>query len=91
MMPARLLHFENGKPFLHLGGDRFLEFCPTRDLNQMREAEKHLSTEQLEHYADILCDDVSEGDPDPNVVRLITLKADQCARAFVKAIGKWKS
>ena len=57
------------------------------DLNAMHEAEKTLTEKQLDRYTDLLCDEVSEGQPDPNVHELITLTATQKANAFILSIA----
>jgi hypothetical protein len=56
------------------------------DLNAMNEAETILNTSQLDRYADILCDIVASGDPDPNIIELIRLSAAQRAEAFLRAL-----
>lgn len=57
------------------------------DLNAIHKAEKTLCFDELNHYADILCDMVAEGEPDPNICGLVTLTAAQRSRAFVKVHG----
>jgi len=62
----------------------------TIDLNAMAEAEARLTTGQLDRYADIACDMVADGDPDPNITGLITLTAAQRAEALLRTLNLWK-
>ncbi len=55
-------------------------------LDAMHEAEKTLTRDKLDRYADILCDMVAAGDPDPNICGLITLTAAQRADAFLLSL-----
>lgn len=61
-----------------------------KDLNEMHEAEYHLTPPYLDRYADILCDMTATGDPDPNITSLLTLTAAQKAEAFLKALNLWQ-
>ena len=56
----------------------------------MAEAEARLTPEQLDRYADILCDMVADGDPDPNITGLLTLTAAQRAEALLRTLNLWK-
>lgn len=66
--------------------DDLPDFC--RSLDAMAEAEATLTPHQLRKYADILCDLVSEGDPDPNVEALIRVGPELRAKAFLEVHGK---
>lgn len=59
------------------------------DLNAMHDAEKTLDRNQLERYADILCDEFYDGF-DPDIVAVITATAAQRAEAFLKTLNLWK-
>ena len=54
------------------------------DLNAMHEAEKVLTSEQIDKYVTILCLEIQ---PEP---KLHHATARQRAEAFLKTIGKWE-
>lgn len=60
----------------------FPDYC--NDLNAMHEAEKVLTSEQIDKYVTILCLEIQ---PEP---KLHHATARQRAEAFLRTIGKWK-
>ena len=91
-MPSNLIHFLNGEPFLHIGGDRFVPFDPVSNLDAVHLAEKTLypsdqygESSQWDEYISNL-EAVSRAERTHG----FHSTARQRAEAFLRTIGKWK-
>jgi hypothetical protein len=84
---AEAVGWEGHPVFIDVMGNHYPVGLPPdycNDLNAMHEAEKVLTSEQIDKYVTILCLEIQ---PEP---KLHHATAQQRAEAFLRTIGKWE-